>query len=248
MKQCLALLFLILSASTACTMENNSSSSFDSWSLYLSSALRSYIPVIREMSLSPMQKIQADKDEFEAQLQVNKLSMGYMVPLTTGLFNVAQIDINPVEFLKYCYNQNLHERFPFAVDVNYMDASLLEKCKKTEIDGYSALGAAIIAKDAFVTLNKCILAPMKPIFILKLMNRCFTLTEKDKILVTLELYNAISAKEKEKMMLLLHDSQDGHFSVFPHEVRRVIVSDMVRLLDIKRLLQESGKEWLNLLL
>jgi len=236
MQKCIALLLFILNPFVACAMENDSSSFFASWYSYLPEWLTS-----SSVSLSPMQQVQVDKNEFEELLYVSTGSYQLLIYRCSELQRLSLnslINDNPVEFLLYCYNQAMHGNLVsnFAI----IDDSLLNTCKKVRLNGYSALGAAIIAthgyvrqdkydtaEDGSIVLNEYFIK-VKPYFIQALMQDGFTLTEKDRTLVALELYDAIPAEHKQTMILLLNDKQESYFSVLPHDVRRLIVSAMVR--------------------
>ncbi len=222
MKKRIALLLLLLSPFIVCAMEDNSSSSFAS--------CYTYIPLwFASESTTPLQDLQASKSEFEVRLKLGWSLQDWM-SITLGSFSRRAIHDNPTEFLRYCYNLKLHND-PIGFELSDLDkdASLLNKCKEVQIDGYSALGVAIIAKDASVIVNKCILVSIKPRFILQLLNKGFTLSEKDRTLVALEFFDNISAEQKKTMISLLNDKQEDNFSVLPHDVRRLIVDYMVSL-------------------
>jgi hypothetical protein len=212
-KHLLLLLFLVI-PSVACAMEEDVSSSSD--------ALHSWL-MANHVSLSPMEQAQIDSDRFEKQLQVDWLQ----------LFNKEQIAANPVVFLKYCYNQS-HTRSGLIKDMN---DCLLNKCKEARIDGYSAWGATIIAKDVFGFGSQWVV--MKSGLILQLMNMGFQPTEKDRKLVAIKLYNVIPAEQKQTMiktlLLLLHVHQEGNLAVLLYDVRRYIMEYVVHL--------HKGREW-----
>lgn len=211
-KRIIILLSLILSLSVH-AMENNSSSGFFS-------SLRSLVPawLIGQMSHESgiIKNMRASKNEFEVQLQVNKWSTKYMLSITGGLFLMSDIDADPVMFLKYCYYQNLHECL-ICTSIEWLDTpdALRDKCKKAQIDGYSSLGAAILAQ--------AVPDKEKGSFIQKLKNYGFELTEKDKELVVLEFYDSIPTEHKEIMTSLLSASGQSGLYILPYDVRRCIV-------------------------
>jgi len=222
MKKRNLLLLFVFSPFVICAMENDFLSSFP--------LLRSYLPVLRsdtfaqttsQVCLSPMQRIQANKDAFKKLLYVSSWSQkadSYKHPAVWRTYLENIINNKPVEFLLYCYNQPLHGRnFGF-----YPDNFLLNKVREAFINGYSALGAAIIAEDTYDDK----LVPIKPRFIQRLIRYGFELTEKDRMLVALEFFDNIPAQT---MILLLNDKQKGDFSVLPHDVKRSIVDYTVRL-------------------
>lgn len=196
------------------------------------SSLRSYLPAWftkKQVScsvLSPMQKLQEDKSKFEARLHIVKCSFAELLPRSIE-------NENPNEFFRYCYHQNLHNEFEFGTaDVEDLRGSWFEACKKAQINGYSAVGAAIIAKDVFVEYKRS--------FIQKLMNKGFQLTEEDRKLVVFELYDAIPAEQKKFMISLLQDHKEGNLALLPYDVRKYIVDYIVHLY--------RDKEWLYSLL
>lgn len=182
--------------------------------------------------LTPFQEAQESKNKFEAQLQL-KWSWDGMLQVTKGSFTLPKVKSNPIEFLKYCYHQKRHyvdKTFPVGLSNLDQDVSLLNTCKNTCIDGYSALGAAILAEDTLVILNKNTMETQyKPYFIFKLLQKGFRFTEKDKILVALHLHDVISAEQKQMMISLLCEPQEGNLALLPHDVRKYIVNYIVHL-------------------
>lgn len=183
--------------------------------------------------LTPLQEIQICKNKFADQLQISMFSGEYWLPETNGVFSTWRIQRHPVEFLKYCYHQNRHEEnygifFINLSDFN-QDASLLNACKNACIHGYSALGAALIAEDAPSLLNRILKTSYKQDFILRLLEKGFQFTEKDKKLVALHLHDVISAGQKQMMISLLCEPQKGNLVLLPHDVRGCIVDYIVHL-------------------
>lgn len=231
------LLLFLLSPLFACAMEKESSRFL--------SPLRSFLPkrfTSSTVSVSPMQKLQADKDAFEKWLWCTGWFSGGInrTPMQGGLpASTYYIYDKPVKFLKYCYMQYLHEGVPRVSHLHELYVlsvhgrheivrTLLDKCKKAHKNSYSALGAAILARG--VSMN------YKRNFIYQLLQYGFTLTEKDRGLVKVLLYQAIPAE----VLSLLHDNQESNFSVLPLDIRRCIVYYIAHLL--------KGKEWVSLLL
>jgi hypothetical protein len=197
--------------------------SFSSWL-----GLSNYIPTWFVAYTTPLQGVKNCKAEFEKQLQLG-WSLQDVMPITLGSFSKGAIRNNHIEFLRYCYNLKLHND-PIGFELSDLDkdVSLLVECKEAQINGYSALGAAIIAKDILTMVNKCIQVPVKSRFILDLVKRGFVLTGKDRELLALELYTNIPGEQKQKMTLLLQDN-NGYFSVFPHDVRKLLMHYMICL-------------------
>jgi hypothetical protein len=156
---------------------------------------------MESVSLSPMQEVQRSKNEFEAQLNSPGIK-------------------SPFEFFIHCHHIEIYVRFQCFES---LDLSLLPKYKELQIDGYSALGAGIIAKYRDTCLE------WKKHLIFQLIAWGFTLTEKDKTLVALHLHDVISTEQKQMMISLLHDHQESGLAMVPHDVRRYIVDYMVDL-------------------
>lgn len=214
--------FFVLSPFIACAMESDSSSFFSSWNISSWSGSNKV--------LTPLQEVQKSKSEFEAQLQL-EWSFKTMLPRTNRLFSPSSIKSNPVEFLKFCYHQKLYEELMgVCIDLSDLnqDISLLNACKEARIDGYSALGAAIIAEPAFSFMDNT--TEIKPAFVLSLVEIGFEFTEKDKTLMALTLYKSIPKKQQKTMIFLLqnHRDEEGYFSM-PLDVRKYIVQYIMRL-------------------
>lgn len=131
---------------------------------------------------------------------------------------LSTIKKSPANFLLYCYYQKYHDGGD-RIDLDGLIAreDLFNKCKEAQVDGYSALSAAIAAKDISIESKRR--------FIQELMNHGFKLTEKDETLAIAEFYDAISNDQKVKTVRLLLGQ--GNLSVLPHDVRRYIVHSMI---------------------
>lgn len=210
MQKRMLLALVFLSSFGVHAMEAEAASFIVAGFTYLSTLLTS-----SAVPLSPMQKVQVDKSEFEYQLQIG-WHLRTLIPLVSGYFR-DRVKINPAVFPRYCYIQKFHRELDACFKLSDLDqdAILLNECKEARINGYSALGAAILAKDVDIEYKKD--------FINQLMDKGFTFTENDKALIALELYNAIPAEEKQMMLFLLHDHQEGGLTLLPHEVKRYIV-------------------------
>jgi len=214
MQKIIFLLLFVMSSSMH-AMENSSFSRF--FSFVCSFVCSDQVANESEV----MQGLRANKNKFEEQLQIKEWVTEYMSPPTWELFSSEEVDNNPVQFLKFCYWQKHHKK-PMRIRIEqYFDypSSLFHKCRNVRINGYSALGAAIIAKGVF---NQD-----KGNFILDLKDRGYTLTEKDKELLVLELYDSIPVENKKAMMLLLCNHQANDLSFFPYDVRKYIVQYMI---------------------
>lgn len=226
------LLLFLLCPFAAHAMENDSSSFFDSWHSYLEYALRSYMPVLSQVSLSPMQEVRESKNKFEEQLALDTQEIGitmigsdvvvsrYAIKIEDGLFHADKIDANPMMFLRYCYNQRVHKECKNAINIDSLNGPLLDTCKAVQINGYSALGAAIIADVSLEARQK---------FMERLLQKGFMLTEKDKKLSLLKFHNEIREGDRKAMIMLLQDNQKGDFAPLPHDVRKYIVNYMVHV-------------------
>jgi hypothetical protein len=144
----------------------------------------------------------------------------HAIKIKNGLFHADKITASPVKFLKYCYNQRVHKQCKKAIDIDSLNGPLLDTCKAVQINGYSALGAAIIADVSLVARQE---------FIKRLLKKGFTLTEKDKKLSLLKFHSEICEGDRKAMIMLLQDHKKGNFALLPHDVRKYIVNYMVHL-------------------
>lgn len=200
-------LFLLVMNSSMHAMERYSFSGF-------LSSLYSYLfsDVINQVSRESevIQNLRISRNKFAEKLNVFTLRA-----TTHDLFN--SINDNPVLFLEHCYHQRFWWRnFIVRSDV---DIDLIDRCKKAQIDGYSALGAACIARDMPIGYKRDFIRP--------LMDHGFELTEKDRALAIIELYDAISAEQKKEMIFLLFILGQGNFAILPHELGKYIVYYMM---------------------
>jgi hypothetical protein len=133
------------------------------------------------------------------------------------LFQHHVINNNPTKFLQYIYYRKFHESENEYFNLNCLksNANLLLQCKQATIENYSALGAAVIAKDVD--------SEEKRELIEKLISMGFEPTLKDKELAYLELYERSSDDIKRKLMLAYgHNNQQSPLSKIPHEIVRYI--------------------------
>lgn len=229
-KRMLVLLFIIGSLNVY-AMEKESSSFL--------SPLRLFLPkrfVSNSIHLSTMQKLQTDRDKFEEWLLKIKWFGAY--PNWTAMGPGEHIYDKPVKFLKYCYMPDSYEgACAFHIDYLYnlslrsthkLARARFNQAKKARKNGYSALGAAILARG--------VSGEYKRNFIYWLLQYGFTLTDKDRGLLKLALYQAASPE----VLSLLHDTQQGNFAALPLDIRRCVVYNIVHLL--------KGKEWVSLLI
>lgn len=219
MKKCMLLSFLLLNPFIARAMEDNFLSFFSS--LFESNKVS-----------SPLQAVQVNKNEFKKLLHVYSWSingLSYAIVQAERSYLNNLITDKPTEFFLYCYNQSMHGYISF---MSIMNDSLLDTCKEVCINGYSALGAAIIAENVSVKDKRW--------FVRKLKKKGFTLTAKDRTLIALELQDSIPVEQKQMMVALLQGQQKDVLASLPHEIRKYIVDRIMRLY--------KEKEWFYFLL
>ena len=232
-KVCVLVLLLAMSSSPLCAMEKriNSLEAFFS---------RVYSCFVSQESLD-MQLIRKDKDNFEQKLLMPPIARKKypdQVPIAWPYFPASKnseqwyfelllspflekISNDPIMFLHYCYYQKHHlDRELDLLEFVVFSTDLLNKCLHMCIDGYSALGAAIIAQD--------VADVSKRDFIQQLIDFDFKFTQKDKVLAELVLYDSISEDHKKTMILLLCNHQMGDFSVLPYDVKISVIYWILR--------------------
>jgi hypothetical protein len=136
--------------------------------------------------------IQAIKEQLRFTSKHNNDLSSFQKYFTVPFMYIAD---KPDKFLQYCYYQQYHnEKMGDCLVQIATFKTLLEQCKKVQINGCSAIGITILAPN--VTLNN------KFKFIEKLIKHEFQLTDNDKkIIYTIiydELYNTIQASIIEK--------------------------------------------------
>ncbi len=135
--------------------------------------------------------------------------------------------LGPGMFFKYCYylkHHNKESMWHINIEQLVACADLLRKCQEHRIDDCSALGAAIIAPDVCVKDKRG--------FIRKLMMHGFELTQKDRELAALELYDGIPTEQKEMMIFLLCAYNEGNLSILPYDVIQYIIQYIISLYEI----------------
>lgn len=198
----------------------------------------SYLPSFFSQSPKESEYIEIlrkDKNNFEQKLNIYKIAdnsagnIGVAMRLMSeaALFNMTlgslcnnRMKLFPNDFLLYCYYQKFHTNqskgdMEKLVSANFKnlpndDLDTLNKYKAAQIDGYSAIGAAILAPDVSVQ--------SKREFINQLFELGFKPTKKDIMLAELVLYDAIP---KENMMLFLHQED-----LLP-EIKRNIINCLI---------------------
>jgi hypothetical protein len=231
MKKSYWILLFILSSAVMSAMENKS--------LFLGlSSLSSYLPTwfsssqkLNESKL--ILDIRENKDKFENQLKLHKLAeyTKKLCPKTSKLFIITSV--SPVQFFQYCYYQKFHETEPcMSLEQLKKDLTLLNECQKMIMDGYSALSAAMLAKD--------VSSQVKRAFIKELIDYQFKPTLKDTQLAEFIFYDEIMKEEqstelkakklKTKFIHLLHPDSSAHWRILPNEVRKLIAGLIVQVL------------------
>ncbi len=218
-------LLLIMSPTFTYAMESDSS--------FLSSfSFGSYLPKWSWFNQLPQESIlitnlRENKDNFKNNIRPSL----YHTVLISG-FNLLpktdriQIIINPNGysqipdvFLGYCFNYcAFKDEIIKDLDNNIQ---ILNICQNSQIDGYSGIGAILVSENKRLK-EKCI-------FIQELLNRGFKPTPKDRELAALILYDEISTKQKEKIILLLCENQKNNSSELLPEIRKYIALYMIQL-------------------
>jgi hypothetical protein len=218
MKKYITLSLLIVS--TAFTHAMEYTCYLDSFSL--SSLLPAWFPFSQVQYTSNLvSDLQANKNEFENQLSFNPIVKLQGMTTLLYAFDTDDIKADPYTFLQYCYYYRHWEDDAGMMQLKDLDALSLEECYKTQIDGYSALGAAIIAENAS--------GYQKYTFIQKLINLGFEPTPKDIGLAELILYDNIPAKQKETIILFLCNHQENNLSLLLPEIKTQIIQYMIQL-------------------
>ncbi|HLX54489.1 MAG TPA: hypothetical protein VKR58_11135 [Aquella sp.] len=171
--------------------------------------------------------IRADKDKFEEQLKLDKkaeIQKTYILPVTLQLFSKKGVEAKPIRFLQYCYYQKFHKNEMENLQTLQDDFTLLNKCLNAQIDGYSAIGAAMLAPDMplYAKYN----------FVQELINLDFKPTPQDIEIAELILYDEIMKNQlglefKKKLIHLLHPGSPAHWHILPHDVRKLIAWHLV---------------------
>ena len=164
-------------------------------------------------------KFRKEKIEFEQALQLNKFTefqKNYIIPVRLQLFSAGRMNNNAVKFLQYVYYKKFHKNelfFNLSDLLRY--TILLHKCQNARLLGYSALGAAVIAKD--ITYEE------KKLFIELLMAFQFVPTDKDKELAYLEWHERTPLQERIKFLLVKGSKDPGSvLSTVPLEIIKYI--------------------------
>jgi len=208
MKKYIALSLLITSSTFMHAMED------DNWSLSsLSSRFSAWLSsgqISNESKL--ISDLRRSKDDFERKLLSNQEQVQIALkrfPLGDFLKSARY----PIWLLQYCYYQEIIRH----LDENLSLIATLPFCKNMQINGYTALGAAIISREP--SIDK------KRFFIQNLLNSGFELTPEDIKLAELTLYDEVT-KQQKTILHFLHVSSDYWF-VLPQEIRQLIIRYMI---------------------
>lgn len=171
--------------------------------------------------------LRQSKDNFENQLKFDKnvQLQTFILPTTLQFFSFGCLD--SMRFLQYCYYQKFHKNEFINLDAICADVFSLKEYQEVNIDGYSALGAAMISKEQSIKERQ--------LLIQELMGHGFKPTIKDIELAEFILYDEILAKEqkkklKNKYIHLLHPDSPAYWFSLPQEVRRLIAQCFIRVL------------------
>ena len=214
MKKQITLSLLILSTTFAHAMEKESSFlNFFSWFSSTSNQEPNESKLITGL--------RKNINDFENQLKLTKweeTQKTYIIQVTFQPF--AYIKTDPIIFIEYCYYQKFHETEMVDFNAICTDTSLLKKYQEVKIDGYSALGAAMLAKEKSIKEKRK--------FIEKLIRYGFKPTQKDMGIVELTLHDNIT-EHKKTFLHLLQAQPEVNWSVLPQEIRKNIAHYMIEL-------------------
>ncbi len=174
---------------------------------------------VNNFDTQKIKNIKYKRASLESELQVGgltKFQKKYVMPDTLMLFSSSLIDSCPQEFLKYIYYEEFHKtEYLFNLELLSKDPNLLKKCLIAQIDGYSALGAAIIASTKKPSPSQLDDSIQRKRFLIKnLMKIGFKPTSKDKELAYLELYER-TPEDSECKLQLAFLSKTYHPSELP---------------------------------
>lgn len=139
---------------------------------------------------------------------------------------IERIQLGPGLLLDYCYYLK-HFEFDWRKHIGQLVESqyLLDECRKSRKgEGYSALGAVIIAHNVSVEVKRNVIQ--------KLLLHGFEFTQTDRALAGLYLFDAIPVEQKAKMVFLLcYDNHEDSFLSLLPEIRNYIAQYSISLLD-----------------
>lgn len=215
MKKQITLSLLIISSSLTHAMENTCH--LDSFSFSL--LLPAWFPFNQvQHTPSLVSNLRANKNKFEDQLRISQIGKRDGIrTLTDSVYrlNPDNLKTNPSKFLRYCYYYQHWYQHRDMMQLKDLDIPLLETCHKAQIDGYSALGVAIMQANIFL-IPKLITYGFKP-------------TRKDIGIAELMLYDSIPTEQKKTTILFLCDYQEDNLSQLLPEIRKQIAQYMIQL-------------------
>jgi hypothetical protein len=212
----ITLLFTLLCAGQLYGMEEKKSehSLYESFASALTSA---YSHISSWFSQEYIQTLRKDRDDFREKLYESMRMKGMSTERQTLLSDPHMFLVVCFQYynvLTFC-NHNVLTSGACYDNLNTNDTYLLEKLQKAEMDGYSAIGAVMLAAGEAPPIES------KRNFIQQLLDLGFKPTKKDMIIAELALYDAIPENEKEKMILFLREKD-----ILP-EIKKNIVSCMI---------------------
>ncbi len=217
-KQILASLLILSSAFAPAMEERAYQLMYESFS-----SLSPYFPAEPSASQMPdeaalISDLRKDISNFENQLKL--FEWADIGTEAMYLFSTRDEHRDPVKFLQYCYYQKSHENI-FIPRWNLQGRpTLLNNYQNAQIDGYSALSAAMLAED--------ISDDAKRNFIQELINLDFKPTAAD-ITLAQYLYSGLTIEDKKTFMHLLHTHPTTNWYVLPPEVRKYIAQLVIQL-------------------
>lgn len=161
-----------------------------------------------------IQYLRKEKHNFEEQLMDGSWDQNKInYDATLILSKFWRDDFNYIDFFRTCYYKSYHEtsifNLPFSSD-------LLDTYKNTQIDGYSALSAAILTQN--------ISHDEKLNFIQNLINLDFKFTTKDMALAELYVYDSDQIQTYKNICIhILQNNPNSHWFTLPYDVRKEIV-------------------------
>ncbi len=144
-------------------------------------SLDTYIYSLFTLAESPfIHNVRASKNDFEQELELSFFQLGAWLTELESLDPAKSVTAQTVMHLfRYCYYYKFY--YSKSIKIGFMTDDLFDASKYAYIKGYSILGAAIIARDVPIAAKRDLIQ--------RLMRNGFSLTEKDKTLVELELYD-----------------------------------------------------------
>jgi len=129
----------------------------------------------------------------------------------------------PEYFLKYCYYQQDHLFNASNIQAlkGKNNEQLLEQYKETTIHGFSALGAAALARSLSNYNQKSLITAL-----LKL---GFIPTDEDKTIIQVKFNNTLATKHKAiaPFLLCTTHTQKNIFTTLPHEIKKIIMKNVI---------------------